>query len=632
MRSDSSAAARQASWLFLYYWACQMALTYAKVVDKPTAWELAGLMIPGKYMMTVLAIWWRVSMAEQAFEVRGYARVIAILGLSEFSVIFVKAALFLQRDHSTYLSIQHSWDNFYKTFALIVIAAVCWRLFSSILATLNRHPDLLEGKQYILLEARWADAALRRVRTALVGLSLVGSLANGIQFSILVLADETVGSPSRSVSLLFDIPTNMYLLVDFSALLLTVGCFQKQKPGEKTPQRDMSEEDVTRNNTNLKDPEWQQTVLNLALRYITAGELLEFYRDLSALMPHFDPDLHTTNDIVRAAVIPASLRRISYDDYSPCDHNFNTVKSANGEDNDKLGPWSGRAYVDWLDEDRVQAIDDGRLFAQRMVTHDWRNLFVHLVAAVLADALGKDEYGIVARDLRSEEGIEQLKLELQLDGCQEIRYWICAFCVNQHKGICGAFPLEPDVNSPEYSRYQANRVDTATGEEHQCCTCEEPKYWYGDLCEMNKFDDLMHLLNVEVPELRQVVAIDRNFELFSRVWCVAELVEAHRSHLQQNVCLLWRQALDANTGDLGVYLKLATLSVNGCSAARETDKDRILDKIRATWGIPEFDAQLQATIFGPRGLLGKELVGFDVIHSAARAALRVKVVESHPAS
>mmetsp|Transcript_86407 Transcript_86407/g.180897 ORF Transcript_86407/g.180897 Transcript_86407/m.180897 type:complete len:394 (+) Transcript_86407:491-1672(+) len=372
--------------------------------------------------------------------------------------------------------------------------------------------------------------------------------------------------------------------------------------------------------------DWQKKVESLACRYITAEELLHFYASLGSpqVMPHYDPEQHTMNDIVRAAIIPKSVisggeRGLSYAD---------VLQRRRRSHLQLAEPGAGTPHSPPVED----GLDDGRVCAQRMVTHEWSSLFVHTVAAVLADALNQDQYGPIAQTIQTEVGIDRVMRRLRRRQALHTRYWICAFCVNQHKGICGAFPLEPDVNSPEYSRYQANRVDTATGEEHQCCTCEEPKYWYGDLCEMNKFDDLMHLLNVEVPELRQVVAIDRNFELFSRVWCVAELVEAHRSHLQQNVCLLWRQALDANTGDLGVYLKLATLSVNGCSAARETDKDRILDKIRATWGIPEFDAQLQATIFGPRGLLGKELVGFDVIHSAARAALRVKVVESHPAS
>mmetsp|Transcript_91440 Transcript_91440/g.200387 ORF Transcript_91440/g.200387 Transcript_91440/m.200387 type:complete len:160 (-) Transcript_91440:345-824(-) len=116
----------------------------------------------------------------------------------------------------------------------------------------------------------------------------------------------------------------------------------------------------------------------------------------------------------------------------------------------------------------------------------------------------------------------------------------------------------------------------------------------------------------------------RKFDLFSRVWCVAELVEAHNMKIVQNVCLISKDLIDANTGDLGVYLKLATLSVANCSAARQSDKDAIMSKIEEAWGIEEFDARLQATIFGPRGLLGKVLVGFDVIDAAARVALRVK--------
>jgi len=210
-------------------------------------------------------------------------------------------------------------------------------------------------------------------------------------------------------------------------------------------------------------------------------------------------------------------------------------------------------------------------------------------------------------------------------GAANIRYWICSFCVNQHRGICGSMAAEPPLDSPEYPRYKANAYDPVLNKPHRVCDCDEPKLWEGDDCEMNKFEDLMAFLSCKDPSFKQVVAIDRNFGLFSRIWCVAELVEACRLQIDQNVSLPWKRLFDANTGDIGTYMKLAMISVKDCSAALEKDKISIMKKIENSTGIEEFDAQLQATIFGDGGLLSKDLMGFDVIHSASRAALRAQV-------
>merc|ERR1712087_158353 len=131
----------------------------------------------------------------------------------------------------------------------------------------------------------------------------------------------------------------------------------------------------------------------------------------------------------------------------------------------------------------------------------------------------------------------------------------------------------------------------------------------------------MAYLQREVPDFRQVVAMDLRFELFTRVWCVAELVEAYVSGIPQNVVLFSQDVLDANSGDLEIYVKLATLSVSDCKATRVEDKDAIMAKIP---DIAEFNAQLQTVIFGTGGLFGRELAGFDFLYSAARTACRVK--------
>jgi len=236
---------------------------------------------------------------------------------------------------------------------------------------------------------------------------------------------------------------------------------------------------------------------------------------------------------------------------------------------------------------------------ESMVTHDWRNLFLHLVAAVVADALGRDEYNGVAGRLASEEGLGKLRLRLKSAGTLQKRYWICSFCINQHSSICSSFGRPPLEGTIEHQRWDANCRDTVTRQLHPPCQCSEPKILNDtpDLCELNKFDSMMALLSRDVVGFGQVVAVDRNFNLFSRLWCIAELVQAYVSHIPQRVLL-------------------------ASSSVLELDNEAaILAKIP---DVHQFDAQLQALIFGDRGLMSSRLVGFDILHAAARSALRVR--------
>ncbi|CAE8728787.1 unnamed protein product, partial [Polarella glacialis] len=57
-----------------------------------------------------------------------------------------------------------------------------------------------------------------------------------------------------------------------------------------------------------------------------------------------------------------------------------------------------------------------------------------------------------------------------------------------------------------------------------------------------------------------------------------------------------------------------------CSASRPEDKEAILSTIG---NVAEFDAQLQAVIFGKGGLLSRQFIGFDSLDAAGRAARRV---------
>jgi hypothetical protein len=343
---------------------------------------------------------------------------------------------------------------------------------------------------------------------------------------------------------------------------------------------------------------WERKVRALAERSIDVAALLDFYEKLGqeAVMPHFDPERHTTNDVVRQAIIPLSRTDLS-----------------------------GVAYAS-LDDVVPKRTDPEKPQQIVMVTHSWSNLFLHLVAAVVADALGKDEYEAVAERLKTSEGRERLREQLAYKETLFQRYWICAFCVNQHASICGGFGSAPPVASPDFQRWDASRRDTVSKLPFQVCSCEEPKHFNdsGDECELNKFDDMMGLLhrelNCEVPRFRQIAAVDRNFEVFTRLWCIAEFVQAYMSGIPQKVCLLSNRAVDIDNDDLTLYTKMASLKASDCHATRPEDKEEILRKIP---NLAEFDLQLQNAVFGERGLLRRSFLAFDLLDAAARSARRV---------
>ena len=94
-------------------------------------------------------------------------------------------------------------------------------------------------------------------------------------------------------------------------------------------------------------------------------------------------------------------------------------------------------------------------------------------------------------------------------------YWICAFSVNQHSSICG-------MNLDQHQ-------DPVTGIEHPTCPCGMPKALNATYpldetgksisCELNKFDCMMSYL-AHQSRLQQVIAVDVNFDLFQRAWCL----------------------------------------------------------------------------------------------------------------
>jgi len=283
------------------------------------------------------------------------------------------------------------------------------------------------------------------------------------------------------------------------------------------------------------EPEWDRKVAELANRGFTLGALLDFYMGLGLrYMPHFDPDAHSTDDVVRQAIIPATAADPTF---GPC------------------------ALATKLMEGRPT-------LAQRMVTHTWCNKFADLIAAVVADALDQTTYEAILPRLRPNL-IGLLIEELEQSGGLKITYWICAVSVNQHASICGCIP---------------NRnTDPVTCAEHSVCSCSHPK-WLNDssprngngesiLCEMNKFDAMMFFLTKCNRDFRQVITCDREFQLFTRTWCIAEIYEAHEQCMKASLIMHSATVMTRHRDMLG------QIDVRNMSASRPEDKAVILRKI-----------------------------------------------------
>lgn len=327
---------------------------------------------------------------------------------------------------------------------------------------------------------------------------------------------------------------------------------------------------------------WDEHVKEIAGRRMSVDQLLDFYAKLgppkktSRLhMVHFDPARSTTTDVVRHVVIPES----------------------------RCGD-TGKALAEVVQSSSRTGCLPSSSSTVRMVTHHWANRFRDLVAAVLADSLGLKRWDSIADELSSGKE-EALRSRLHGQGSLDWEYWICAFCINQHASIC-------DV--------AMGALDTVTGEPLPTCNCATPKYLNDSpvQCELNKFDSMMAYLHHRYHQrFLQVVATDKSFNLFSRAWCIAELVQAHASRMEQHVVLHSHKVLEENSA------RLESLRVEDCSASRPEDKEEILKKIGSASEIEEFNRRLQQLLLGSDGLFAgwkdAQALLLDVGAIAARA-------------
>eukprot|EP00439_Symbiodinium_sp_Y106_P032364 s60_g3.t2 len=301
----------------------------------------------------------------------------------------------------------------------------------------------------------------------------------------------------------------------------------------------------------------QQKVIELASRGIRVRHLLDFYEEILG-REFFDPERSTTHDVVRHAIIPMTLQSV-----------------LTAEEGDEILQWTEDAGVTKFESEQpgfrgiayASMVNELKpVFALKMVTHAWGNVFRNLLAAVFADALGQETYDRVLH-LLEEPGLRTIRFQLAALHQLDYPYWICAFSVNQHAGICDRAPSHDSL-----------------GREITACSCMTPKFLTGEHCEMNKFDDMINYLRRsnaaarkrgdETERFGQVVAIDMGFELFSRIWCVAELVEAEKLHLPQAL------KMHSQSSREQCVLKLHQLDVRSAQASFEADRQLVLDKIQ----------------------------------------------------
>jgi hypothetical protein len=225
-----------------------------------------------------------------------------------------------------------------------------------------------------------------------------------------------------------------------------------------------------------------------------------------------------------------------------------------------------------------------------------------------------DCYLDLAAQLETPQGVRRLKRRLGKK--VETTLWICALSVNQHAGICGSFGEMPPAGTPERQEWDEKRLDTVSKLPHPVCQCRQPKHFSQNraACEMNKFDDMLAYLSKRAGTgFALVIYVDETFDIFSRAWCVAELVEASMAGLRQHVKIPSEDSLVKYSDDL------LELDVRASKAARPEDKQEILARIK---NVDTFNEHLQWLIFGSEGLFKDMVDGVLQWRSVGKIALR----------
>lgn len=447
---------------------------------------------------------------------------------------------------------------------LLLFAVVCaWPL----MRTLHQQRRLLLDKSWRLsglpkAEANWAAKMLSTEIWAVV-LTLGTTIVMRIFMSIMLVYQ--VKRFTYSYFFMVILPYRIYHILHGISLAILSGLLSSQQAVPK-PELPPRSEASSASRFGAEELVWRSKVRELANRGFKLDKLLDFVEELlkGEIMPSFDPERSTTNDVVRQAVIPLSRG---------------------------TGHGEGQALASIWNEGRP-------VLATRMVTHNWSNRFLHLVGAVIADSLGAGTYERVIEQLETLDGIEGLREDLILLDRMDTTYWVCAFSVNQHASICAGFGSPPPEDSDQYDQWVAKACDSVTQKPFKACDCQTTKYFNNEpaLTELNKFDDMMALLANEAEGFVHIVGVDKNFDVFMRAWCVAEMVEGGTLHVPQRVIIHSNNSLERH------YMALAALDVRMCQATRAEDKEEILARIE---DISIFNEYLQWLLFDAEGLFGE---------------------------
>ncbi|CAJ1443500.1 unnamed protein product [Effrenium voratum] len=576
-----------ANWLLWVVWAledmtdwCNKAVP-SHEVDKDVNQFLAAL---GKCLTSIHLVWIAVMVLrrsrrmDKASEIR---HMDLCGGISPWWLVAVLAvvATFTQlaRYVHIYLYASDMWATMSGLAAVLLLPV--WVYFAYLHArAFQAYRQLLTEKDLsgpLLAQVRWAQQVLRME----LGAGLVLAILTGAHWALTGIVGLCgVEKYSQAYYWLLHALKRGTGVADAWGLLVLSGLLQARGGGALKP----------RAPTCLPpaEPEaaWQAKVEELANRGIYLSDLLDFYQTLleGQAMRGFNVMRSTTSDVAREAVIPLS-------------------RGAKDQEGQALASvWNKQQPV----------------LAERMVTHNWGNRFSHLVAAIVADAMGCACYADVLDSLRTVNDVVVMREKLNKTGALRITYWVCVFCVNQHASICAGFGPCPSAE-PAWAAWDSKRRNSVTGEVYPLCSCSTRKYFNDEaaLTELNKFDDLMRFLASQLPVFVHVTVADEHFEVFKRAWCVAEIVEGSALNIRQRIVVPSSTCLDEHYGTL------KNLDIRNCEASRVEDKEQILSRIDDVAGFNEYLGWL---IFDVDGIFSGFLDGEARLAMVGRLSLRMK--------
>eukprot|EP00931_Biecheleriopsis_adriatica_P100352 TRINITY_DN7566_c0_g1_i1.p1 TRINITY_DN7566_c0_g1~~TRINITY_DN7566_c0_g1_i1.p1 ORF type:complete len:819 (-),score=76.26 TRINITY_DN7566_c0_g1_i1:268-2724(-) len=470
------------------------------------------------------------------------------------------------------------WSVLQVELAILAVThgAVAIRAFVAPAILLRR--ELKDATGAAAAELRWAFQSLMRELIAAVALSITTALAFGSS-AILppVSADfNAVSFPLVAIDAIANV-SSLLILSGLSGRFDAHPCV-RHIPADGPPKLELE----LHQDGESESETWMKTVDDLAKRGFSIRSLLTFFKRLGTeVMFDYDPLRSTTNDVVRQAIIP-----LSSDGHASC------------------------SMAQLL-------MNHEPTLPQMMVSHTWDGLFSELVASVIAEVLGTSCYGEIAENLASAQGFDAVVSLLDTHRKLDVTVWICALSIDQHSSICGGFG-PPPADARKRQEWERKTKDSVTGETFTTCSCGKRKLFNDahDLTELNKFDSMLAFLKRRIENFKLVAYVDRRFVMFSRAWCVAELVVARTMSIPISVKLRDAKSLDDN------YTLLSNLSVEDCEASREQDKLDILAKIH---DVKDFDAYLTHLIFATDGILTTWMDAEERQHAIHRVLRRIYV-------